>query len=122
MDLAAGPGRELLGLVVIAPLLAASITGRRLTTGYAVLALLVAVLLGVYDDQYTADAWPTQAAQLFGVVLGGLIAVGACDLRLAREDRLGGVNGGGIAGPAPAPRARRPGTPAPGPPSSPPAQ
>jgi serine phosphatase RsbU (regulator of sigma subunit) len=92
MDVAAGPGRELLGLVVIAPLLAASITGRRLTAGYAVLALLVAALLGVYDDQYTADTWPTQAAQLFGVILGGLIAVGACDLRLAREDRLAELN------------------------------
>jgi sigma-B regulation protein RsbU (phosphoserine phosphatase) len=88
LDVAAGPGRALLGLVVIAPLLAASITGRRLTAGYAVLALAVAVLLGVYDDQYTAAAWPFQAAQLFGVVLGGLIAIAACDLRLAREDQV----------------------------------
>jgi serine phosphatase RsbU (regulator of sigma subunit) len=88
LDVAAGPDRVLLGLVVIAPLLAASITGRRLTTGYAVLALLVAALLGGYDDQYTADAWPTQAAQLFGVVLGGLIAIAACDLRLLREARV----------------------------------
>jgi phosphoserine phosphatase RsbU/P len=88
LDVAAGPDRELLGLVVIAPLLAASITGRPLTAGYAALALLVAALLGVYDDQYTADTWPTQAAQLFGVVLGGLIAIAACDLRLARETRM----------------------------------
>jgi phosphoserine phosphatase RsbU/P len=88
LDVAAGPGRMLLGLVVIAPLLAASITGRRLTAGYAVLSLLVVVLLGVYDEQYTADAWPMQAAQLFGVVLGGTIAVAACDLRLAREARV----------------------------------
>jgi serine phosphatase RsbU (regulator of sigma subunit) len=88
LDFAAGPDRALLGLVVIAPLLAASVAGRVLTAGYAALALVVAALLGVYDEQYTAEAWPTQAAQLFGVVLGGVFAIGACDVRLQREDRL----------------------------------
>jgi phosphoserine phosphatase RsbU/P len=85
LDIAAGPGRVVLGLVVIAPLLAASLLGRRATAWYAVLALIVAGLLGIYDEQYTADAWPTQAARLFGVALGGLIAVAACSARLERE-------------------------------------
>ncbi|WP_214401345.1 PP2C family protein-serine/threonine phosphatase [Pseudonocardia lacus] len=88
LDLAAGPERSVLGLVAIGPLLAASLTGRGLTIAYGVLALAVVALLGVHDQQYTADDWPTQAARLFGVALGGLFAFGACDARLAREDRL----------------------------------
>jgi serine phosphatase RsbU (regulator of sigma subunit) len=88
LDLAAGPHRVVLGLVVIGPLLAASLTGRGLTIAYAVLAFVVAALLGVYDQQYTADEWPSQAARLFGVALGGLFAFGACDARLEREARM----------------------------------
>ncbi|MCO1654114.1 PP2C family protein-serine/threonine phosphatase [Pseudonocardia humida] len=88
LDLAAGPERVVLSLVVIAPLLAASLTGRGLTIAYAVLAFVVAAVLGVDGQQYTADEWPSQAARLFGVALGGLFAVGACDARLEREARL----------------------------------
>jgi serine phosphatase RsbU (regulator of sigma subunit) len=77
-----------LGLVVIAPLLAASLMGRWATGLYAVLALAVAALLGVYDEQYTSEVWPTQAARLFGVALGGLIAVVVCGARLERECQL----------------------------------
>jgi phosphoserine phosphatase RsbU/P len=93
LDLAAGPAQVLLGMVVIAPLLAASLTGRVLTAGYAVLALVVAALLGVLDEQYTSDTWPTQAAELLGVALGGLFAIGVCDVRLQREDRLRQLTG-----------------------------
>jgi phosphoserine phosphatase RsbU/P len=88
LDVAAGPGRVVSGLVVIAPWLAASLLGWRATVWYAVLALIVAALLGLYDEQYTADEWPTQAARLFGVALGGLIAVAVCRSRLEREDQL----------------------------------
>jgi len=88
LDVAAGPGRVVSGLVVIAPWLAASLLGWRATACYAVLALIVAALLGLYDEQYTADEWPTQAARLFGVALGGLIAVAVCRSRLEREDKL----------------------------------
>jgi serine phosphatase RsbU (regulator of sigma subunit) len=93
MDIAAGPRGVLLGLVVIAPLAAAGLLGRRATLLYAVLALVVAAALGVYDQQYTADTWPTQAARLFGVALGGLIAVATCTERLARESRLTQLSG-----------------------------
>ncbi len=89
LDFAAGPEGVVLGLVVIAPLLAASLTGRALTAAYGVLALVVAVLLGVYDEQYTPENWPVQAVRLFGVALGGVLAVIACDTRLQREARLG---------------------------------
>lgn len=88
LDVAAGPERIVLGLLVIAPLLAASLTGRRLTLTYALLALVVAASLGVHDEQYTADRWPVHAAQLFGIALGGLFAYGACDARLEREARM----------------------------------
>ncbi len=88
LDVAAGPDGVVLGLVVIAPLLAASLTGRALTAAYGVLALVVAALLGVYDEQYTPENWLVQAVRLFGVAFGGLIAVIACDTRLQREARL----------------------------------
>jgi phosphoserine phosphatase RsbU/P len=88
LDVAAGPERIVLGLLVIAPLLAASLTGRGLTLAYALLAVAVAALLGVLDEQYTADKWPVHAAQLFGIALGGLFAYGACDARLEREARM----------------------------------
>jgi sigma-B regulation protein RsbU (phosphoserine phosphatase) len=88
LDIIAGPDRVLLGPLAIAPLLAASISGRGVTAAYGLLALAAAALLGVYDEQYTAEAWPTQAAQLFAIVLSGVIAIAACDLRLAREVRV----------------------------------
>ena len=88
LDVAAGPGRVVSGLVVIAPWLAASLLGWRATAWYAVLALIVVALLGLSDEQYTADEWPTEAARLFGVALGGLIAVAVCRSRLERENQL----------------------------------
>ena len=93
LDIAAGSQRVVLGLVVIAPLLAASLLGRWATVSYAVLALIVAALLGIYDEQYTSEEWPTQLARLFGVALGGLIAVVACVARLERESQLRQLNG-----------------------------
>ncbi|GAA4732584.1 hypothetical protein GCM10023328_09880 [Modestobacter marinus] len=87
-DVLSGPGQVLLGLVVMAPLLAATTLGRRATVGYAVLALLLAALLGVYDQQYTASTLIPQLVRLLAVVLGGVLAVGACTLRLRREAQL----------------------------------
>jgi sigma-B regulation protein RsbU (phosphoserine phosphatase) len=88
LDLAAGREQQLLSLTVISPLVAATVLGRRVTAGYAVLAVVVAALLGVYDQQYTPEAMPTQLVRLFGVALGGGLAVAACILRLRGEDRL----------------------------------
>ena len=88
LDLAAGREQQSLSLTVIAPLVAATVLGRRATVGYAVLAVVVAALLGVYDQQYTAEAMPTQLVRLFGVAFGGAVAVAACTLRLRGEERL----------------------------------
>jgi phosphoserine phosphatase RsbU/P len=88
LDLVAGRDQQVLSLVVIAPLVAATTLGRRATVGYTVLALVVAALLGIYDRQYTAEALAAQLIRLFGVGLGGVVAVVACTLRLRREQDL----------------------------------
>jgi serine phosphatase RsbU (regulator of sigma subunit) len=88
MDLIGGRDTVVLGLLVIAPLVAGSVVRRRATAGYAVLAFVVAVLLGVYDRQYSAGAISSQVGRLFGVALGGGLAVVACDLRQRREALL----------------------------------
>ena len=64
MDFAAGPRGVVLGLVVIGPLLAASITGCGLTTAYGALAFVVAVLLGFYDGQYSPEVLPDLLREL----------------------------------------------------------
>ena len=88
LDIALGRDQVLLGLVVISPLVAATALGRRAVLAYAVLAVVTAALLGMYDRQYTADALPTQLVRLAGVGLGGAAAVGAGTLRLRQEAEL----------------------------------
>ena len=88
LDILLGRDQQVLSLTVIAPLVAASVLGRRATAGYGVLAVLVAALLGVYDLQYTAEAAPSQVVRLFGIALGGALAVAACTLRLRGEEQL----------------------------------
>ncbi|MCZ2807156.1 PP2C family protein-serine/threonine phosphatase [Modestobacter sp. VKM Ac-2983] len=87
-DVVSGPDQVILGLVVMAPLLAATTLSRRGTVGYAVLALVLAALLGVYDQQYTANTMLPQVVRLLAVAGGGVLAVGACSLRLRREAQL----------------------------------
>ncbi|MGY1692759.1 PP2C family protein-serine/threonine phosphatase [Geodermatophilus sp. SYSU D01105] len=88
LDVAAGPEQVVLGLVGLAPLVAATVLGRRATVAYGVLALGLAAALGVYDRQYTAEALPAQLVRLVLIALGSLLAVGACTLRLRREAEL----------------------------------
>jgi sigma-B regulation protein RsbU (phosphoserine phosphatase) len=88
LDLLSGPGQVVLGLVVIAPLVAATALGKRATLGYAVGAFVVAALLGIYDQQYTAETMVAQSIRLFGVALAGVLALGACSLRVHREAQL----------------------------------
>ena len=88
LDMALGPDRVVLGLVVITPLLAATSLGRRATVAYAAAALVAAALLGIFDQQYTDRAWPGQAIRLFGVAMGGALAVAACGGRLTHERRM----------------------------------
>jgi len=59
-----------LGLAVISPLYAANVVRRRATAAYAVLAVVVAVMLGIYNDQYTPASMTAQVIRLVGLVLG----------------------------------------------------
>jgi phosphoserine phosphatase RsbU/P len=91
LDLAAGRDQQTHSLTVIAPLVAATTLGRRATAAYAVAALAITALLGVYDNQYTAETVLAQAARLAGVAIGGGLALVACTLRLRREEELARV-------------------------------
>jgi phosphoserine phosphatase RsbU/P len=88
VDILIGRDQQLLSLVVIAPLAAATVLGRRATANYGLAALLVAALLGIYDQQYTSETVVTQLFRLFGVAVGGAVAVLAATLRLHREAQL----------------------------------
>jgi serine phosphatase RsbU (regulator of sigma subunit) len=87
-DLFLGPTQVVLGLVVIAPLLAASVVGRGLTAVYGVGALAMAVVLGLFDDQYTSENWVAQSVRIVGVAAGSILALVACSARLRREQRM----------------------------------
>ncbi|RBY93243.1 serine/threonine-protein phosphatase [Blastococcus sp. TF02A-30] len=92
LDVVLGRGQVVLGLVVIAPLVASTFLGRRATVGYGVAALLVAATLGVFDRQYSEEALPAQLIRLAGVAVGTGIAVTAATLRLRREDEFARSN------------------------------
>lgn len=85
LDVALGPDRVVLTLVVIAPLVAATALGRRATFAYGALALVVGALLGVYDEQYVTREITAQLIRLLGIAAGTVAAVVACTLRLRRE-------------------------------------
>ena len=87
-DVALGRDQVLISLVVIAPMVAAVLLGRRATAVYAVLAVATAALLGVYDQQYTAETVPAQIARIIGVGLGGVVALAACTIRQRREQQV----------------------------------
>ena len=93
LDLALGRDRVVLGLVAASPLVAASLLGRRATAAYGVVALLTAALLGVYDRQYVDEALAAQAIRLTTVAVVGVVAVGACTLRVRREGELARLSG-----------------------------
>jgi sigma-B regulation protein RsbU (phosphoserine phosphatase) len=88
LEFVTGPDQQVLSLVVIAPLVAATALGRRATVGYTLIALVTAALLGVHEQQYTAETSLAQLIRLFGVGLGGAVAVVACTLRLRREEEM----------------------------------
>jgi serine phosphatase RsbU (regulator of sigma subunit) len=87
-DLLLGP-EVVISLVVVGPVLAASIAGPRVTAAHAVVALLLAALLGYANDLYREDAeLAAQLVRLVGVATGGVIAVAASAFRVERERRL----------------------------------
>ena len=87
-DVFIGRDQVLISLVVITPMIAAVLLGRRATVGYGVLAVVAAALLGIYDEQYTAQTIVAQTARIIGVGLGGVAAAAACTIRLRREDQV----------------------------------
>ncbi len=92
LDVLLGPERVVLGLVAASPLVAATLTGWRATAAYAVVALALAVVLGVYDQQYGEETLPAQLVRLAAVALAGVVAVGTCSVRLRREAALARVS------------------------------
>ncbi len=91
IDLLGGNDFVVIGLVVVAPLLAATVLPPRPTATYAAAALLAAALLGVYDQQYDEQSLPAQLVRLLGVALGGAAAVVASRVRDQREAQLAHV-------------------------------
>jgi hypothetical protein len=91
-DLTTGRGNPVLGLVVVAPLLAASIHSPRVTAGFAAAAFVVAALLGFWNDAYApGDPLVAQLIRLTVVALGGGAAVLVAQDRIVREERLSRV-------------------------------
>lgn len=90
-DLLSGRDVVVLGLVVIAPLLAAAVRSVRATIGYAVAAFVLAAALGGYDRLYDAEDLQAQLVRLLGVAFGGLVAVMACRAREDAQARLAHV-------------------------------
>jgi hypothetical protein len=91
IDLAGGPAFIVISLVVIAPLLAASIVGPRLTGIYALAAFVGAAGVPIWDQIAGPPADKDRAAvavRLAGIAFGGGIAVAASVVRRTRERRL----------------------------------
>jgi phosphoserine phosphatase RsbU/P len=88
-DLQVGGSNVVLGLVVVAPLLAANVAGPRVTAAYAVVAFVVAVLLGFAHDVYVPGrALEAQQIRLVLIALMGVVGVLLSRYRLDRERRL----------------------------------
>ncbi|MEX5708158.1 PP2C family protein-serine/threonine phosphatase [Parafrankia sp. FMc6] len=91
VDAVGGPDFVIIALVVMAPLLAASTVGPRLTGVYALAALAGAGAVEIANQVVGPDAGGGQIARvirLAGIALGGGIAVVASRARQAREHRL----------------------------------
>src|SRR5947209_377870 len=86
-DLAVPRTQTILGLVAISPLVAATLVRRRAVVVYAMLAVLAALLLGVWDGQYSGPALAAQVLRLVGVAAAGVLGLVAATIRL-RRDRL----------------------------------
>jgi len=88
-DLHVGGSNVILGLVVVAPLLAANVAGPRVTAAYAGAAFVVAVLLGFAHDVYVpGGALQAQQIRLVLIALMGVVGVLLSRYRLGRERRL----------------------------------
>ena len=88
LDVVIGRGHGITGLLVTAPLVAATAVGRRATAAYGAAAFAAGVLLGFYDRMYDGDALTAQVVRLAGLAAGTAVALVACTLRLRREVAL----------------------------------
>jgi phosphoserine phosphatase RsbU/P len=78
-----------LGLVVVAPLLAANVAGPRVTAAYAALALVVGALLGLAKHLYVSgEALLAQEIRLGVIAVMGVVGVLLSRYRVERERRL----------------------------------
>lgn len=87
VDVALGPGKIVLGLLVIAPVLAAALLSPRITALYGVLAVAVGIPMGQWDQQWT-EAPAAQIFRLVGIAAGAVIGVAAAGDRQRRERRI----------------------------------
>ncbi|WP_448612628.1 PP2C family protein-serine/threonine phosphatase [Modestobacter sp. URMC 112] len=94
LDLVSGPRQPVIGLLAMAPLVAATVLGRRVTAAYALVALGAAAVLGLHGDQYRPEALLAQTLRLFGITVAGALALVACTLRLRREAVLARLSAG----------------------------
>lgn len=79
----------ILGLLVIAPLLAANTAGPRVTAAYGAVALVLGGLLGIHDDAYSpGDPRIAQLVRLALIVTMSVVAVMLARDRIRREQRL----------------------------------
>ncbi|EFC86735.1 PP2C family protein-serine/threonine phosphatase [Parafrankia sp. EUN1f] len=91
IDVVGGHGFVIISLIVIAPLLAASIVGPRLTGIYAIAAFAGAGAVSIWDQLVgppSDESRTAIAVRLAGIALGGGIAVAASVVRQTRERRL----------------------------------
>jgi len=77
------------GLVIIGPLLAASLNGPRVTAAYAIAALIIIVLSGAYHDVYGATgSRDSQLVRLAMITTMAPLSVLLAHYRIEREQRL----------------------------------
>ncbi|HVE73754.1 MAG TPA: PP2C family protein-serine/threonine phosphatase [Mycobacteriales bacterium] len=84
-------GRDftIIGLVVVAPLLAANLVGPRLSAAYGVAALAVALVLGLpTEGELSAGERNEQVVRAVSILLAGIVAVWVSARRVRRETRL----------------------------------
>ncbi|WP_407673546.1 PP2C family protein-serine/threonine phosphatase [Parafrankia colletiae] len=83
----------ILELTVLAPLLAATLSGPVLTGAYVMLAILGSTLVGSVDGLFTVQdgGLPAQMVRLTGILLGGVMAVLVSRYNTRRETKLQNV-------------------------------
>ncbi|MGY1741449.1 MULTISPECIES: PP2C family protein-serine/threonine phosphatase [unclassified Blastococcus] len=85
-DLLLDPDQGIVGLVVVAPVVAATLLGRRATAAHGVLAVATAALLGAVDGHLGG---PALATLVVGVAVGSGAALAACVRHERREREVG---------------------------------